>query len=243
MLAQALVQLPRRQHCPPGVILLSYGHTKHHREPLAGRQSEGAVVGLEDVLHQSHHRLEQAIPALWAQPCRQGGGVLQSPAEHSHQLVFRVQDKPRAGRQGRRGNRRRWERSLRWGRRDGAGRRLGHRHGGNEPIALPMHRRNVLRGLDRIPEHLAQLADAGGEHLLTDMHVRPHRGQHVRLAHQAAGVGHQGAQDRLCFGGEFTPLRAAPEAVVGTIEDKRAKVRGGDGLQRTSRAAAAAGSK
>jgi hypothetical protein len=51
-----------------------------------------------------------------------------------------------------------------------------------------MHRRNVLRGLDRIPEHLAQFTDAGGEPPLTDMHVRPDRRQHVGLVDQATGV-------------------------------------------------------
>ena len=69
---QALAQLEGCQHRPPGMILLGHGRAKHGREALTGRESEGARVVLHHLLGQSHHRLEQAIPALRAQPCRQG---------------------------------------------------------------------------------------------------------------------------------------------------------------------------
>jgi hypothetical protein len=105
----ALVQFPRGQDCPSGMILLGHGRAKHHREALPGRQGEGAVVRLEDGLRPSHHRLEQAIPCLRAQSGDQGQGVRHGRAEHGHQLVFRLQDEPRGGRQGRRGRGRRRE--------------------------------------------------------------------------------------------------------------------------------------
>ena len=89
-----------------------------------------------------------------------------------------------------------------------------------------MHRRDIpwRRGL--VAEHLAQLTDTGGEHPVADIHVRPDGRQEFGFAHQAARVGDQIAQDRLGFGREFAPLRAAPEAVVRAIEGERAKVQG-----------------
>ena len=87
---QALAQLEGGQHRPPGMILLGHGDTKHGREALTGRQGEGALIVVEHLLGQSHHRLQQAIPPLRAQPRRQGRRVGQRPAEDGDQLAFSV---------------------------------------------------------------------------------------------------------------------------------------------------------
>ena len=99
-----------------------------------------------------------------------------------------------------------------------------NRHRGNEPIPLPIHRRNVLGRLGHVAEHVAQFTDTGGEHPVADMHIRPDGCEEVSFAHQTAGVGDQHAQDGLSFGREWAPLRAAPETVVRAIEGERAKV-------------------
>ena len=54
---QALVQLERRQHRPPGMILLGHGRAKDGREALTRRGDEGALIGLQHLLGQANHRL------------------------------------------------------------------------------------------------------------------------------------------------------------------------------------------
>ena len=141
----ALTQIEGCQHRPPGMILLGHRRAKHSREALTGRESEGARIGLHHLLDQSHHRLEQAIPALRAQPCRQGRRLGQRSAENSHQLVFLDEDDSCGRRLGGRGGGQGGARRLRGNLWDGQ-RRWHGRHRRDEPIAAPTHRLDKARG-------------------------------------------------------------------------------------------------
>jgi hypothetical protein len=144
---QALAQLEGCQHRPPGMILLGHGRAKHGSEAFTGCESEGPCVVLHHLLSQAHHRLEQAIPALRAQPCRQGRRLGQRPAENSHQLVFLGEDNGCGRRQGGNGGGQGGGQGL-WGNlQDRRGRWRSHtRHRRDEPIAAPTHRLDKARG-------------------------------------------------------------------------------------------------
>ena len=187
---QALPQLECCQHCPPGMILLGHGRAKHGREAFTRHEGEGARIVVQHLLGQSHHRLEQPIQPLRAQPRRQGGRLGQRTADDGDQLVFRLQSGAGGRRLGRLEFGRGRERGPREDLRDGQRRwRIGDGHRGDEPIALPMHGRNVSRRLGDIAEHVANLMDAGGERPIADDHVRPDGLQKGGFAHQAARVG------------------------------------------------------
>jgi hypothetical protein len=57
VLAQALVQIERRQHGASRMILLGHGRAKDGREAFTRQSRERAFVGLQHLLGQSNHRL------------------------------------------------------------------------------------------------------------------------------------------------------------------------------------------
>jgi hypothetical protein len=106
-----------------------------------------------------------------------------------------------------------------------------------------MHRLNVPWGRGHIAEHVANLPDTGGEHPVSDMHVRPDGGQDLGFAHQTPGVCNQIAQHRPGFRLELAPLRATPQAVLSALEGEGAKVQGRDRPHKPSRRDVTASSK
>ena len=189
---QTLVQLEGGQHRPPGMILLGHGRAKHGRDAVTGRQGEGARIGLEHLLGQSHHRLEQAIPPLRAQPCRQGGRLGQGPTEDGHQLVFLLQGNSRRRKLGDLVGGWSSARGL-WGNRQDGQRWWGghHCYRSDKPIAYAAPGLNQPLALPAVAEGLAQLGNAGAERLVTDELVRPDVRQQLVFGHHTVVLGQE----------------------------------------------------
>jgi hypothetical protein len=81
VLAQALVQIERRQHGASRMILLGYGRAKDGREALTRQRRERAFVGLQHLLGHPNAYLEQVIQPLWAPLRRQRWHVGEGTAE------------------------------------------------------------------------------------------------------------------------------------------------------------------
>jgi hypothetical protein len=128
-------------------------------------------------------------------------------SQHRHAFERRLDDHP--------------GRALRRGGQGG----LDARHLGGEDIAPPRH--GAEQGLRLVAEGAADVADALGDRVVGDEHVRPDRG-HDRIAvEQTAGVFHEELQERERFRPEHQlhPVRAQQCAAIG-IEGEAVKAVG-----------------
>ena len=91
----------------------------------------------------------------------------------------------------------------------------------DEPIPPPMHRLDEPRGLRRLPQHLAQLANAAGEHGVTHHRLRPDGLQQGLLGDQLTRLRHQQAQHRKDFGGQADHRSPVPHTFVGPVHPPR----------------------
>ena len=91
----------------------------------------------------------------------------------------------------------------------------------DEPIPPPMHRLDEPRGLRRLPQHLAQLANAAGEHGVTHHRLRPDGLQQGLFGDQLTRLRHQQAQHRKDFGGQADHRSPMPHTFVGPVHPPR----------------------
>jgi hypothetical protein len=97
----------------------------------------------------------------------------------------------------------------------------GRGHQGNvadETVPAPVHRLDEVWGLGVIPQRLAQLTNADGQHDLTDRRLRPQGLEQGVFGEELIRVFDQIPQEGEGFGPQDTDLGAAPQAFVGQIE-------------------------
>jgi len=81
-----------------------------------------------------------------------------------------------------------------------------------------VHRLDEARGLHRITQGRAQLANADGQGGLTHCRVRPGRLQQGVFGQQLPGMPYQGVEHGEGFGAQVHGLGTPPQAGVGEIE-------------------------
>jgi hypothetical protein len=218
------------------MILLGHGHPKHGREAVIGRQGEGARIGLEHLLGQSHHRLEQAIPPLRAQPRRQGGRLGQRPAEDGDQLVFSL-GVGRGGTSGvgrkerlrrmrwrwsgrRRGLRHQSVPQARWGRRWHRVLHLDWRH---NAIAAPAHGAQEPLAVPVIAKRLADVPDVAIERRIPHKLAWPHMFEQFLLEHHPVSMRQEIGQHLIHLGPQRNGHAAPVQLIALGIETIVAK--------------------
>ena len=93
----------------------------------------------------------------------------------------------------------------------------------DEPESSPVHRLDVPRRFGRIPERLAQIANAAREGGVAHDRVAPDGGEQLVLGDQAARVLDQVAQDRERPRRQREPPRSAPRPLVRRLDANRSR--------------------
>ena len=96
----------------------------------------------------------------------------------------------------------------------------------NEPKAPPVHRLDVPRRLRRIPQRLAQIADAARQRRVAHDRVPPQRRQQLVLRDQTPRALHQVSQHRERPWRQLEPTRPAPRPLVLHLEAHGGKLSG-----------------